>query len=233
MNDRSLFAPRPRKDTRAMTEQELIQIPQPPTKPLLGNLLDLDRSAPIQGFVNLARQYGPIYQLKLRGRTLIVVSGARLMDELCDQARFDKSVGGALLKVRAFAGNGLFTADTSDPAWSKAHNILLPNFSHRAMESYHAMMLDLASQLAAKWDRLNYDDEIDVARDMTSLTLDTIGLCGFDFRFNSFYRESNHPFVRAMVNALTTAMAQVRRLPLEHYICAGGRIALFMTISAT
>ncbi len=37
---------------------------------------------------------------------------------------------------------------------------------------------------------------------MTSLTLDTIGLCGFDYRFNSFYRDSNHPFVGAMVGAL-------------------------------
>ena len=46
------------------------------------------------------------------------------------------------------------------------------------------------------------------------LTLDTIGLCGFDYRFNSFYRESNHPFVDAMVGALSGAMSQVRRLPI-------------------
>ena len=30
---------------------------------------------------------------------------------------------------------------------------------------------------------------------MTALTLDTIGLCGFDYRFNSFYRRDYHPFV--------------------------------------
>jgi cytochrome P450/NADPH-cytochrome P450 reductase len=57
-----------------------------------------------------------------------------------------------------------------------------------------------------------------VARDMTAVTLDTIGLCGFDFRFNSFRHENGHPFVRAMINALSTAMAQVRRLPFEHYL---------------
>ena len=131
---------------------------------------------------------------------------------------FRQIVEGALLKVRAFGGNGLITADTADPDWSKAHNILLPNFSQRAMQSYHAMMLDIAGQLVDKWARLNPDDEIDVTRDMTSLTLDTIGACGFDYRFNSFYRESNHPFVRAMVNALRTAMAQFWRLPLEHFI---------------
>ena len=34
--------------------------------------------------------------------------------------------------------------------------------------------------------------------DITRLTLDTIGLCGFDYRFNWFYRERLHPFVEAM-----------------------------------
>lgn len=201
-----------------MTQQELAPIPQPPETPLLGNLLAIDRKAPIQGLVRLAKQYGPIYQLKLRGQVMVVVSGASLASELCDQARFGKIVEGALLKVRAFGGNGLVTADTADPDWSKAHNILLPNFSQRAIQSYHSMMLDIAGQLVDKWARLNPDDEVDVARDMTSLTLDTIGACGFDYRFNSFYRESYHPFVRAMVNALSTAMAQFWRLPFEHFI---------------
>jgi len=201
-----------------MPARELVPIPQPPETPFLGNLLAIDRSAPVQGLVRLASEYGPIYQIKVRGHVLVVVSGFSLVDELCDHARFDKTVDGALRKVRAFAGNGLFTANTSDPDWAKAHNILLPNFSQRAMRSYHAMMIDIAGQLADKWARLNPDEEIDVARDMTSLTLDTIGVCGFDYRFNSFYRETNHPFVRAMINALTTAMAQLRRLPLERLI---------------
>jgi cytochrome P450 / NADPH-cytochrome P450 reductase len=200
-----------------MTQQELAPIPQPPETPLLANSLAIDRNAPIQGLVRLAKQYGPIYQLKLRGKVTVVVSGFSLVNELCDQARFGKSVEGALLKVRAFGGNGLITADTADPDWSKAHNILLPNFSQRAMQSYHAIMLDIASQLVDKWARLNPDDEIDVTGDMTSLTLDTIGACGFDYRFNSFYREGNHPFVRAMVNALRTTMAHVWRLPLERF----------------
>ena len=95
------------------------------------------------------------------------------------------------------AGDGLFTAETDEPNWSKAHNILLTPFSNRAMHTYHPMMLDIAEQLVKKWERLNADDEIDVVHDMTALTLDTIGLCGFDYRFNSFYRRDYHPYVAA------------------------------------
>ena len=53
-----------------------------------------------------------------------------------------------------------------------------------------------------KWSRLNPDDEVNVPQDMTALTLDTIALCGFDYRFNSFYRDTPHPFVAAMVRTL-------------------------------
>lgn len=144
----------------------------------------------------------------------MIVSGFELVNELSDEKRFDKAVRGALRRVRAIGGDGLFTADTTEPNWNKAHNILLSPFGGRAMQSYHPMMVDIAEQLVKKWERLNADDEIDVVHDMTALTLDTIGLCGFDYRFNSFYREDYHPFVGALVRSLETIM-MTRGLPLE------------------
>jgi cytochrome P450/NADPH-cytochrome P450 reductase len=189
-------------------------IPGPPKKPILGNMLDVSASAPIQNLIELARELGPIFRLDMMGKPLTVVSGFALADELCDESRFDKAVGGALHRVRTISGDGLFTAYTSEPNWSRAHNILLPNFGDRAMQGYHPMMLDVAEQLMLKWERLNPDDEIDVVHDMTALTLDTIGICGFGYRFNSFYREDNHPFVDAMVDALEISMSQ-RGLPFE------------------
>ncbi len=122
---------------------------------------------------------------------------------------------GPLRRVRAVAGDGLFTADTTEPNWSKAHNILLQPFGNRAMQSYHPSMVDIAEQLVKKWERLNADEEIDVVHDMTALTLDTIGLCGFDYRFNSFYRRDYHPFVESLVRSLETIM-MIRGLPLEN-----------------
>ena len=192
-------------------------IPQPPRTLLLGNLLALGTTAPIQDMMRLAREYGPIYWLDMMGKPVVVVSGFSLVDELCDETRFDKSVKGALRRLRAFAGDGLFTAYTQEPNWARAHNILLPNFGQKAMQGYHPMMVDIAEQLVLKWERLNADDEIDVTHDMTSLTLDTIGLCGFGYRFNSFYRDTNHPFVGAMIGALGASM-ETRGLPLESFI---------------
>src|SRR5262245_4256485 len=193
----------------------LSPIPQPPTKPVVGNMLSLDSTAPVQNLAQLARELGPIFWLDMMGAPLVIVSGHDLVEELSDEKRFDKVVRGSLRRVRAVGGDGLFTADTSEPNWSKAHNILLQPFGNRAMQSYHPSMVDIAEQLVKKWERLNPDEEIDVVQDMTALTLDTIGLCGFDYRFNSFYRRDYHPFVEALVRSLETIM-MTRGLPLEN-----------------
>ncbi len=193
----------------------LSPIPHPPTKPVIGNMLSLDSTAPVQNLARLAKELGPIFWLDMMGAPLVIVSGHDLVEELSDEKRFDKAVRGPLRRVRAVGGDGLFTADTSEPNWSKAHNILLQPFGNRAMQSYHPSMVDIADQLVKKWERLNGDEEIDVVHDMTALTLDTIGLCGFDYRFNSFYRRDYHPFVASLVRSLETIM-MIRGLPMEN-----------------
>jgi cytochrome P450/NADPH-cytochrome P450 reductase len=193
---------------------KLSPIPHPPKKPVVGNMLSLDSTAPVQHMMRLAKELGPIYWLDMMGAPLVVVSGADLVDEVSDEKRFDKSVRGSLRRVRAVGGDGLFTAHTNEPNWSKAHNILMTPFGNRAMQSYHPSMLDIAEQLVKKWERMNADDEIDVVHDTTALALDTVGLCGFDYRFNSFYREDYHPFVASLVRSLETIML-TRGLPLE------------------
>src|ERR1700691_2409430 len=192
----------------------LSPIPQPPTKPVVGNMLSLDSTAPVQNLARLARELGPIFWLDMMGAPIVFVAGHDLVDELSDEKRFDKAVRGPLRRVRAIGGDGLFTADTDEPDWSKAHHILLQPFGTRAMQSYHRSMVDIAEQLVKKCERLNADEEIDVVHDMTALTLDTIGLCGFDYRFNSFYRRDYHPYVEALVRSLETVM-MTRGLPFE------------------
>jgi hypothetical protein len=85
---------------------------------LVGNVCDVAGATPLQNMMGLARQYGPIFQLDIAGRTsIVVVSGFSLVDEVCDDRRFDKSMGAALRHIRAFAGDGLFTS--TEPRWSE------------------------------------------------------------------------------------------------------------------
>lgn len=186
-------------------------IPQPPARPYLGNMRDVDPAARIQSLTALAKQYGPFYKLQVLSRHFYVASSQRLVEELCDEQRFEKRLSAALKEIRAFAGDGLFTAETDDPNWAKAHRLLMPAFGPIAVRSMLPRMLDIASQMFKKWERFGAGQAIDVADNMTRLTLDTIALCAFDYRFNSFYRDEMHPFVAAMVGALEEAGRRVRR----------------------
>lgn len=203
---------------------ETKDIPGPKPAPLVRNLPDIDPENPIQSLMRLARRYGPIFQIEFPGgRPAIFVSSQELVEELCDQERFDKRVHPALHQIRAFAGDGLFTAYTDEPDWGKAHRILMPAFGPASLRDMFDGMVDIAEQLLLKWERLGPENKIDVVDNTTRLTLDTIALTGFDYRFNSFYRERMHPFVGAMVRALKESGARGRRLPLQNRLMLTAR----------
>jgi cytochrome P450 / NADPH-cytochrome P450 reductase len=77
-------------------------IPQPPGYPVLGNIFDLiGEETPIQALMKLARQYGPIFRLRMPQGSNIVLSGFELVDEVCDEKHFDKFLGAGLRNARA------------------------------------------------------------------------------------------------------------------------------------
>ena len=201
--------------TTPAASRSLDDIPGPKGVPLLGNMFEIKQATLVQDLIKLAREWGPIFKLTTPTGPRYIVYGLEMVDDLCDDTRFDKLVGLSQRELRnTHESAGLFTADTDDPLWKSAHDILLPSFSTWAMKGYLDPMIDIAEQLCLKWERLNPDEPIDVTADMTRLTLDTIALCGFSYRFNSFYRETEHPFVKAMMGALHETQARQRLLPV-------------------
>ena len=191
------------------------KIPQPKAFPIIGNLKDLNIEAPTGSLGELAKQYGEIYKLQLPGEELIVVSSQELVNELCDTKRFYKKVLRPLVKLRDVAGDGLFTADTHNPNWEKAHRILMPAFGPGAIRSMFPQMLDISEQLMLKLERQGKDQPINVSDAMTRLTLDTIALAAFGYRLNSFYQEKMHPFVEAMMFGLAEGGKRANRFPIQ------------------
>ncbi|QXW01273.1 MULTISPECIES: cytochrome P450 [Rhodococcus] len=179
-------------------------IPHPAWRlPLLGDILGVNVRTPLQNSVSIGRELGPIFERNVVGNRFVFVSGADMVADLSDESRFAKHLAPGVKALRGIGGDGLFTAYNSEPNWAKAHNLLAPAFSQTAMRSYHRTMLDVAGELVAYWDRHGTDSPIDVSADMTKLTLETIGRTGFSYSFDSFEREEQHPFVKAMIGTLS------------------------------
>ncbi|WP_112264511.1 cytochrome P450 [Lentzea terrae] len=187
-------------------------IPERPSWPLVGHALDIPSG--VDGLLHVmeeAKELGPLFKLRVFDREINFVSGLDLVTELSDETRFRKNLHPDLVLLRDIGGDGLFTAYNDEPNWQKAHDVLMPAFSLGAMRGYHSTMLDVAKTLIEKWD--NAPDAVDVAEDMTRLTFDTIGLCGFGYDFESFARTEPHPFVTALTRALDFAQAKGEALP--------------------
>ncbi|WP_055564243.1 bifunctional cytochrome P450/NADPH--P450 reductase [Streptomyces atriruber] len=179
-------------------------------------------ATPIQQAVELARVHGPLYVRRYHGRETVWAGSLELVEELSDETRFAKGVGPALQNVRGIAGDGLFTAYDDEPNWAKAHDILLPAFAMNSMRTYHPHMLRVARRLIASWDGrfapgAAESAPVEVSEDMTRMTLDTIGLSGFGYDFESFGRTDPHPFVQALVRGLAHSQAKLARDPAGDY----------------
>lgn len=169
---------------------------------------------PVQQAMELMREHGSVFVRRLHGRDALFVGDADLVAELADERRFAKHIGPGLENVREFAADGLFTAYNDEPNWAKAHDILMPAFALGSMRTYHPVMLKVARRLIDSWDRdARAGRPVNVPDDMTRMTLDTIGLAGFDYDFGSFERPEPHPFVESMVRCLEWSMKRLARVP--------------------
>ncbi|WP_435208899.1 cytochrome P450 [Streptomyces sp. bgisy034] len=169
---------------------------------------------PVQQAMELMREHGSVFVRRLHGRDALFVGDPDLVAELADERRFAKHIGPGLQNVREFAADGLFTAYNDEPNWAKAHDILMPAFALGSMRTYHPVMLKVARRLIDSWDRdARAGRPVNVPDDMTRMTLDTIGLAGFDYDFGSFERPEPHPFVESMVRCLEWSMKRLARIP--------------------
>ena len=152
--------------------------------------------------------------MSIFGKDRCFISNHELLNDICDEKRFSKTLSNALFQLRNGIKDGLFTAFNDEPNWGIAHRTLVPAFGPIGIKDMFDEMYDIATQLVAKWARQGPDVPICVADDFTRLTLDSIALCALDKRFNSFYKEQMHPFVGAMVGFLAESGRRDRRTRL-------------------
>ncbi|KAK4494570.1 hypothetical protein PRZ48_013926 [Zasmidium cellare] len=196
-------------------------IPGPRGYPIVGNLFDIDPAASIKSLDDLADKYGEIYKMRFLGSEYYFISSVDLVEEVCDETRFGKTIDDNLQEVRNGVHDGLFTAHNDEPNWGIAHRTLMPAFGPISIKNMFDEMHDIASQLVSKWARQGPNTPIHLTNDTTRLAFDTVTLCAAGMRLNSFYSEQMHPFIQAMGDFLTESGARTGRTAIEKVLRPG------------
>ncbi|KNE66288.1 hypothetical protein AMAG_10515 [Allomyces macrogynus ATCC 38327] len=191
----------------------------PPAIPVFGHahLLAPEFITPIR---KLTAELGPTFALTIFGRRIVVTSDADVVEQVMYESPFfTKKIAGLLGEIQPVGGRGLFTSDTSDPLWAKAHKLLIPGFGTAPLKQYVPEMNHVTQQLTAAIDQ-QLGEPVMVTEWMTRFTFQTIGMCGFAFDFHLLDAPDApmHPFIDAMNYCLAEAKVRSSHTRLYKWV---------------
>ncbi|KAI5921808.1 cytochrome P450 [Camillea tinctor] len=197
-------------------------IPQPPGVPLLGNIFDVDPNNTWASLKKLSEKYGEIFQIKVLGHTVVFVAGAALAEEICDEKRFRKYVGGPIVEIRYAVHDALFTAFDHEASWGIAHRIIAPTLSPQALVEHFTEMRDVASELIVKWKALGNKNEVSAVGQLNRLNLEATVLTLYGKKLNCL-EGPEHPMLKGMEDSTSEAMKRPTRPGLLNWLVYGSK----------
>ncbi|KAI1250986.1 hypothetical protein MGN70_008047 [Eutypa lata] len=201
-------------------------IPQPPGIPLLGNIFDVNPSNSWASFKTLAEKYGEIFQITILGKTLVFVAGAALAEELCDERRFRKFVGGPIVEIRYAVHDSLFTAFDHEANWGVAHRIIAPHLSPDSVSAMFDAMRDATAELVEGWRGLVFLTST-VKKGNTVSPIAELNRLNLEVTTRTLYGKSlggpDHPMIQAMEDATSEAMKRPTRPGFLNWLVYGGK----------
>ncbi|KAF7562290.1 hypothetical protein G7046_g1841 [Stylonectria norvegica] len=198
-------------------------IPRPPGIPILGNVLDVNPDNPWSSLKGLAEKYGEIFQIEALGQTVVFVAGAALAEELCDEKRFRKFVGGPIVEIRYAVHDALFTAYHHEESWGIAHRIIAPKFTTGSVAESFKEMNDTTTELLQKWKRLGSGVKISAIGELQRLNLEATTAIFFNKRLNCL-EGPEHPMLKAMDDATSEAVKRPNRPGFLNSLVYGSKL---------
>lgn len=173
--------------------------PGPPATPfgIARLLLTLvQRHRPPDRFAELARDYPRIASLGVGKQHVYLVSHPDLVRQVLVGSSRAVEKGPALRAAGLVLGNGLLTLPNADH--KPRRRLVNPSFHHERMAGYATAMTEAADELDLAWSTLPAGAEVDMAEQMSALTLQIVGRALFGAELGNAAAEVYDALGRAM-----------------------------------
>ena len=129
---------------------------------------------PLGGYVRLAARYGDTVRFPYSpGSGFYLLSRPEHAEHVLAANQDNYLKAFTYRPLRALIGDGLLTSEGD--RWRRHRRLIQPLFSRRHVASFSPAMTDAAQRLTARWDRLPDGTVINVAAQLSAVTLDIVG----------------------------------------------------------
>ena len=160
---------------------------------------------------------GEIFKITVFGQQIVFVGSAALCEEICNEKRFRKYVGGPVVEIRYAVHDSLFTAFEKEASWGIHHRILAPLLTPSAVAHCFSEVRACASELTDNWRASSGDSPVSAIDELNRLDLETTTLCFYGRKLNGLTGPPS-PMINAMDGATGEAVKRPTRLRLINWL---------------
>ena len=185
--------------------REIAELPGPHGLPLVGNTFQIDRARLHQNMEAWAREFGPLFRVKLGRRTLLVVANADVIaavlrdrpDGFRRSRRLDIIGGEMGLTPGLFAANG--------DAWKAQRRMVMAGFDPTHVKAYHPALVKVAERLRRRWQRAaRAGESVELQPELMRYTVDAIAGLAFGAEVNTL--ESDDEVIQQHLDKIFPAL---------------------------
>lgn len=169
-------------------------LPGPRGLPLVGNLFQLDKPRLHQQLEQWARDFGPIFRLRIGPVERVIISHSEIIHDML-RARPDQyrrpQVTEAVMAEMGF--HGVFSADGE--AWQRQRKVIAQALNPAHLNRFYPAMRNTTERLRTRWlSHTESGENIDVCRDLMRYTVDVTAHLAFGVDVNTL--ETDGPVIQ-------------------------------------
>ena len=155
-------------------------LPGPAPWPVVGNALQVRLNRMHQDLERWARQHGPLFQVRLGGFHVMVVSDSELIGSLLRRRPEAFRRPSRMQQIMREMGipDGVFVAEGEQ--WARQRRMVMASFAPGQVRAYFPALLNVAHRLRARWlQAAARDQAVDLQADLMRFTVDAISGLAF------------------------------------------------------
>ena len=170
--------------------------PGPSGYPLVGVVPQISRD-PLRFFLNAAREHGAVVRLDLGADEVLMVNDPQWIQHILQDNHRNYIKGKYYGHVKLLFGDGIFAGDGE--VWLKHRRTAQPAFNGGRLSAMADAITEAADEMLWRWRSAPEGERVvDIAEEMTQVTLDAICRTMFSVRFDSRFAAMNEAMISVL-----------------------------------